>query len=166
MRTETLHLSVDLSAPRDEVFAWHTDPARLGELLADEPGLELLRHDGHVRPGAETWLRVRGPLGVPVVLGFRHLLLEPPHRFAEEMVRGPFARFHHLHVFEEVDGGCRVVDELELAWPAYLGGGLALRRLVLPRVRAQFARRHAVLRRVFSPPATGPAAPPAPAPGG
>ena len=35
---------------------------------------------------------------------------EPPHRFVDEMVRGPFALFRHEHSFEEHEGGTRMTD--------------------------------------------------------
>ena len=38
---------------------------------------------------------------------------DPPHRFVDEMVRGPFASFRHEHLFEEGGGGTRMTDVVE-----------------------------------------------------
>lgn len=38
---------------------------------------------------------------------------EPPHRFVDEMVRGPFASFRHEHVFEPHGAGARMTDIVE-----------------------------------------------------
>jgi ligand-binding SRPBCC domain-containing protein len=38
---------------------------------------------------------------------------EPPHRFVDEMVRGPFASFRHEHVFEPHVVGTRMTDIVE-----------------------------------------------------
>ncbi len=37
-----------------------------------------------------------------------------PHRFVDEMVRGPFASFRHEHRFEPEGGGTLMTDTLEL----------------------------------------------------
>ena len=38
---------------------------------------------------------------------------EPPHRFVDEMIRGPFALFRHEHSFEEREGTTRMTDVVE-----------------------------------------------------
>jgi ligand-binding SRPBCC domain-containing protein len=35
---------------------------------------------------------------------------EPPHRFVDEMVRGPFRSFRHEHLFEPAGAGTRMTD--------------------------------------------------------
>lgn len=50
---------------------------------------------------------------VPIRWQSRISAWEPPHRFVDEQVRGPYRKWHHEHIFEEVDGGtlCRdIVD--------------------------------------------------------
>ncbi len=39
---------------------------------------------------------------------------EPPHRFVDEMVRGPFAVFRHEHRFEAHGHGTRMTDVVEV----------------------------------------------------
>lgn len=60
--------------------------------------------------------------------------LDPPHRFVDEMVRGPFASFRHEHLFEDNDGGTRMTDVIEfrtrLGAIGDLPAGLYLRRLI------------------------------------
>jgi ligand-binding SRPBCC domain-containing protein len=38
---------------------------------------------------------------------------EPPWRFVDEQVRGPYRRWHHEHVLEEVAGGTRCIDRVD-----------------------------------------------------
>jgi ligand-binding SRPBCC domain-containing protein len=40
-----------------------------------------------------------------------------PHRFVDEQVRGPFARFRHVHRFEPEGEGTMVIDEVEFDAP-------------------------------------------------
>lgn len=46
---------------------------------------------------------------------------QPPHRFVDRQLRGPYRLWHHLHTFEERDGGILVKDRVDYA---VLGGPL------------------------------------------
>ena len=70
-----------------------------------------------------------------------HVAFEPPLRFAERQVEGPFARFEHLHEFVEKGDGTMVVDRLDFALPWSRGGPLADRFVVGPAFRRFFAFR-------------------------
>ncbi|KQS14558.1 cyclase [Curtobacterium sp. Leaf183] len=50
---------------------------------------------------------------------------EAPHRFVDEQVRGPFARFHHEHRFEPSARGTRMVDTITFRAPLGPLGRLA-----------------------------------------
>lgn len=56
-----------------------------------------------------------------------------PNSFVDEQMNGPFKRFHHLHVFDDLgDGTTEMRDEIEFAAP--LGPlGIIAERLVLHR---------------------------------
>jgi ligand-binding SRPBCC domain-containing protein len=43
--------------------------------------------------------------------------LEAPLTFTDEMQRGAFKRFRHTHIFEPLEGGTRMIDELDFASP-------------------------------------------------
>ena len=47
-------------------------------------------------------LRVRG---MPVSWLTEITAWEPPHRFVDEQVRGPYTLWHHTHTFEALDDG-------------------------------------------------------------
>lgn len=70
---------------------------------------------------------------------------DPPHRFVDEMVRGPFAAFRHEHHFDPSGTGTRMTDvisfRMALGPPANLPVGLYLRRLV--RIRNGAIRKKA-----------------------
>lgn len=42
---------------------------------------------------------------------------DPPRMFTDEMQRGAFRRLRHVHLFEPVEEGTRMIDELEFASP-------------------------------------------------
>lgn len=130
-----------------DLFEFHRNPENLLVLLPGRPRLRLLYCDGRVAVGRQTWLQIRLAAGVPLVLGFRHVLYEPPHRFGERLIHGPFSTFTHIHEFEATGAGtlCRDLFEVELPW--CYGGEAAVRTLVAPRLRWLLALRGRNLQR-------------------
>jgi ligand-binding SRPBCC domain-containing protein len=55
---------------------------------------------------------------------------EPPHRFVDVQVRGPYALWHHTHAFEEHPGGTLMRDTVRYAIGFGLLGELARRAVV------------------------------------
>jgi ligand-binding SRPBCC domain-containing protein len=138
----------DVAIGRRELFEFHEHPANLALLLAGWPGVRILRHAGSIRVGAELWIEQMFAGCVPVVMGFRHSVYEPPARFAEVLIHGPFERFHHVHEFVEVAGGTRVRDTVAFHVKPIFGGELSTRRLARPFIARMFAFRAAALDRL------------------
>jgi ligand-binding SRPBCC domain-containing protein len=57
---------------------------------------------------------------------------EPPHRFVDVQLRGPYSFWHHTHTFEAVEGGTRIGDSVRYLLPfgplGALTHGLFVRR--------------------------------------
>ncbi|HEU5322064.1 MAG TPA: SRPBCC family protein, partial [Methylomirabilota bacterium] len=98
-----------LAKPRPEVFAFFADPASLARLTPPAYRLRLLTRDARLATGAVVEYRLRW-LGLP--LRWRAFVREwdPPHRFVDVQVRGPYARWEHRHRFLSEGGGTWVED--------------------------------------------------------
>jgi len=71
---------------------------------------------------------------------------EPPFKFVDAQLKGPYRRWIHTHTFEERDGGTLCRDHVEYAVP----GGVVIERLFVRRqVEAIFAYRQQVLTQRF-----------------
>jgi ligand-binding SRPBCC domain-containing protein len=55
--------------------------------------------------------------GVPFRWRTRIAAWVPEMRFVDVQVRGPYARWHHTHTFEDVPGGTMVGDRVEYQLP-------------------------------------------------
>lgn len=86
---------------------------------------------GLIGLGEEVTWRARH-FGVPLLLTSRITAFDAPHRFVDEQVGGPFARFRHEHVFEADGTGSVMTDRLDYAAPLGPLGTIA-ERLVLTR---------------------------------
>ena len=138
-----------VAAPIEEAFRFHADPRSLTRLMEGRAGFLLLSPGTSVEPGSVTRVRVVLEGVISLEMEFLHGPWDPPRMFSERQVRGPFRTFEHRHEFEARPGGTLIRDRIRVALPLLLGGGLATRLIVEPRLRREFAHRHEVLRRIL-----------------
>jgi len=150
MADHVLEARVWLARPRPEVFAFLADPRNLPRLTPPHAGLRLDTERATLAAGAVLDFRVRW-LGVP--LRWRAYVREydPPYRFVDVQVRGPFARWEHRHLFLEENGGTWVEDRVTYRLPLGALGRLGHHVLVERQLRALWAYRQARLGELVAP---------------
>jgi ligand-binding SRPBCC domain-containing protein len=102
-----------------------------------------------IRMGVGTLIDYRLRVhGVPLRWRTEITAWEPPRRFVDEQIRGPYRRWIHEHRFEPlVGGGTRMIDTVHYAAP----GGRLVERLVVDRdVASIFGYRRRVLEELFA----------------
>jgi ligand-binding SRPBCC domain-containing protein len=62
--------------------------------------------------------------GVPWRMTSEIVEVDRPHCFADQMLRGPFARWHHVHTFQRTANGSRITDDVEYDTPLGVLGRL------------------------------------------
>lgn len=124
MADYVLEHRVWLARPRAEVFAFFADPANLAHLAPKSFRLRILNAPAALAAGAVIDFRVAW-LGVP--LRWRAFIREwdPPFRFVDVQVRGPYARWEHRHRFVEARGATCVEDRVTYRLPGGPIGRLA-----------------------------------------
>lgn len=133
----------------DEVFAFFSDAGNLDLLTPPWLGFRILTPtpiEMHAGTLIDYRLRVRG---IPIRWRTEITAWEPPSRFVDVQVRGPYRWWHHEHRFEACEGGTRVIDEVEYLAPLHwLSEPLLVRRDVrrIFDYRSQQLREHPSLR--------------------
>lgn len=138
-----------LGRSRDEVFALVADPDSLARL--SPPWLRLRRVGGGARAaGAVLDFEARW-LGVP--LRWRTLVREydPPYRFVDVHVRGPWARWEHRYRFLEEAGRTCLEDRVTYRPPLGPLGRAGHALLVGRQLAAIWAYRSARLAELVGP---------------
>jgi uncharacterized protein len=135
--------SVTIRRSPADVFAWHERPGAFQRLLPPWERVELVSQTGGVQDGARVV--VRNHLG-PVALRWdvQHRDYVAGRQFRDVQVSGPFARWEHLHRFEDDGaGGCVLTDAIRYRLPGGpLGAGMS--SWVQRRLEQLFRYRHAV----------------------
>jgi ligand-binding SRPBCC domain-containing protein len=137
---------IQLARPIEEVFAFFADAQNLQTLTPPWLRFEILTR-GSIKMARGTRIDYRLRLhGFPLRWTSEITAWEPPRRFVDEQVRGPYRVWIHQHTFEERDGGTVVRDDVRYAVP---GGALIDRLFVRPDLRKVFEYRHSRLREIF-----------------
>ncbi len=137
-----------LPLPPDALFTFFGDAHNLERITPDLLGFKVLTPapiDMHAGTLIDYKLRVRG---IPLRWRTRIEAWDPPHRFIDNQLRGPYQRWHHTHTFDPQDGGTLCTDRVRYRPPggplAPLINKLAVQRDVLAifRHRAQWLTDH------------------------
>ena len=123
---------------RDVVFAFFSDAFRLEELTPDWLRFRVLTEAPiEMERGAliDYRLRLRG---IPIRWRTEITAWEPPVRFEDSQVRGPYREWVHEHAFQEVNGGMLMRDRVVYSVP---GGPFVERMFVRGDVRRIFEYR-------------------------
>ena len=134
IRFHTLRREQWIPRPVDEVFASFSDAGNLEEITPPWLGFRILTV-GPTRIAAGTKLRYRLSLhGLPVRWTTEIRRWEPPFRFIDVELSGPYRLWHHTHRFEARHGGTRMTDVVRYRLPFGMIGravhALQLRREV------------------------------------
>jgi ligand-binding SRPBCC domain-containing protein len=142
MADQILEARLWLARPRPQVFAFFADPAHLVRVSPPSLRVRLLTPAAPLAAGAVLDFRVAW-LGLP--LRWRAYIREfdPPYRFVDVQVRGPWARWEHRHRFLEEDGGTWMEDRVTYRMPLGPLGRAAYAALVHRQLRAAWAFRQA-----------------------
>ncbi|MGO9259092.1 MAG: SRPBCC family protein [Bryobacteraceae bacterium] len=120
----------------DEVFAFFSDARNLAAITPPWLGFRMLT-PGPSQMGAGTKLRYRLSWhGVPVSWTTEIRRWEPPFRFIDVQLNGPYRLWHHTHRFEAHNGGTRMTDVVRYRLPF----GIAGRAVHALKVRHDLAR--------------------------
>jgi ligand-binding SRPBCC domain-containing protein len=135
-----------LAGFREDVFAFFSNAQNLEMLTPPWLRFQILTAlpiDMQVGTRIDYALRLHG---IRVRWTSEITAWEPPLRFIDEQVRGPYRLWVHEHRFESVAGGTRVIDHVRYAVP---GGRLVNRMLVAPDLDRVFRYRSDYLEKMF-----------------
>lgn len=167
MSVYTLERRQWVPQPLDETFGFYADPRNLARITPgwlgfriigfEPPSAEMPAGGGPPvtagqQPSMENGLLIHysvRPLGFPQRWTSRISEWDPPHRFVDEQVRGPYRRWRHLHEFRAVRGGTELSDRVTYELPFGPLGRLAHLLLVRQQLESIFGFRERTIAELF-----------------
>jgi ligand-binding SRPBCC domain-containing protein len=147
MRVRNFQSQLWLPQSRDKVFAFFSDAHNLD--LITPPWLHfrtITPYSGEMQPGMLMDHRLRLH-GFPLRWRSKITDWDPPARFVDEQVRGPYRLWIHEHRFEERNKGTLVRDHVRYA---VLFDFLIQRLFIRPDIERIFGYREKKLRAIFA----------------
>ncbi len=140
----TLHRVQWLPTSLEATFEFFSRPENLARITPPWLAFRMVSEDAAMREGHRIEYRIR-PLGLPQKWVSEITAYDPPHRFVDEQVAGPYARWHHEHRFRALNGGTEVTDTVSYALPFGPLGRLAHALFVRRQLESIFEFRRARL---------------------
>lgn len=138
--------TMHIPRPVDEVWPFFSDAANLEKLTPPWLQFKIVTPqpiDMHVGTLIDYKLKVHH---LPMKWRTHIAAWDPPHRFVDEQLKGPYRLWHHTHTFEPVDGGTLATDRVKYRPPL-----AALTHPMVKRdIKTIFAYRQQELNKLFA----------------
>lgn len=134
----------------DEAWAFFSTPRNLDRITPKEMRFNILSGgDGPMYSGMVIEYTVTPVLGIPMPWVTEITHVTDRHCFVDEQRFGPYSFWHHLHRFEEVEGGVMMTDILHYRVPLGPVGKLLDALFIHQKVNGIFEYRTKVLEQLF-----------------
>lgn len=135
--------------PLEKVFDFFIRPENLPKLSPETMPIEVVSAPEVIAPDSTIKIKLR-QWGIPQQIESRIVEFQPLVGFADEQVKGPFARWCHTHRFETVDAETtRIIDVIQFEPPTGLLAMLLSEKKILEQLEEVFEERSRMLREIL-----------------
>lgn len=147
MKTHRLEKTLWLPQPRAKIFEFFSSPHNLDRITPPWLKFRVLSPPSTVmRAGTLLDYRLRLH-GIPIRWQSEISVWQPPDRFVDRQIKGPYSLWVHEHSFADQDRGTLVTDSVNYA---VAGGALTNWLFVAPDLKRIFHYRHQALETLFN----------------
>jgi ligand-binding SRPBCC domain-containing protein len=131
-----------------EVFSFFENPANLAIITPPQLGFKILTPTP-LQMGKGTLIdyTVR-IMGLPVRWTSLISEYDPPHKFVDVQLKGPYSFWHHAHLFKEHAEGTLIEDRVDYCLPFGLLGRWVNKLVVARQLQSIFDYRQIVISRI------------------
>ena len=126
-----------IGKPINEAFAFFSRPENLEQITPPWLSFHIVRSDKQLQAGSLINYKLRIH-GLPMRWTSEIEAWEPPYRFVDKQLRGPYKLWHHEHSFREQNGGTSIRDRVDYALPFGVLGEVAHALMVRRDVESIF----------------------------
>jgi len=149
MKTFEISTKQYINKPLEVVFEFFSKPENLEMITPASLSFNILTPTP-IKMGKGSLIDYTIRLfGIPI--HWRTLIsdYEPPFRFVDQQIKGPYTFWHHTHTFQSVDGGVEIIDKVKYSLPMGWLGTLAHSIWVRKDLEKIFEHRKTVIQNYF-----------------
>jgi ligand-binding SRPBCC domain-containing protein len=149
LKPHILEFETKLYRPLDEIFNFFSTAENLDQVTPDDLGFSILS-PLPIKMNVGTLIDYRITLmGVPFF--WRTLISdwEPPYRFVDQQLKGPYVFWHHEHTFEQKDGYVLMTDRVHYLSPGWIFEPLVDSLFVRGQLNKMWAYRSKIFGELF-----------------
>ncbi|MCU0430000.1 MAG: SRPBCC family protein [Cytophagaceae bacterium] len=135
----------------DQAWDFFSSPANLSKITPSYMNFKILSPDASEKmfAGKIIEYHVHPLLNIPMYWVTEITHVKEREYFVDEQRFGPYAMWHHLHQFKEIDGGIEMKDILHYKVPMGFLGSIANVLFIKKQVKQIFDYRYQVLESMF-----------------
>jgi len=149
MKTFEINMKQHINKPLEVVFEFFSKPENLEMITPKSLSFNILTPTP-IKMGKGSLIDYTIRLfGIPI--HWRTLIsdYEPPFRFVDQQIKGPYTFWHHTHTFRLVEGGVEIIDQVKYSLPLGWLGTLAHAIWVRKDLEKIFEYRKTVIQKYF-----------------
>ena len=135
--------------PLEEVFGFFSRPENLVKITPAKLHFKILTPSPlEMKQGALIDYTIK-MFKVPIHWRTLITTYEPPFRFVDVQIKGPYSFWHHTHIFKEVSDGVEIYDEVHYSIPFGLLGKILHTLWIKKDLNNIFEHRRGVIEDLF-----------------
>ena len=145
-------IKTELNLPISIQEAWDffSSPKNLSKITPKHMGFIITNHPSETMfEGQIITYKVSPLLGIKINWMTEITTVKDNEYFIDEQRFGPYSLWHHRHHFYEIDGGIKMIDEVNYKLPYGFLGSIAHRLFVRKKLKSIFEYREKVLIEMF-----------------
>ena len=149
MKTFEINMKQYINKPLEVVFEFFSKPENLEMITPKSLSFNILTPTPiKMEKGSLIDYTIR-LFGIPI--HWRTLIsdYEPPFRFVDQQIKGPYTFWHHTHTFRLVEGGVEIIDQVKYSLPLGWLGTLAHAIWVRKDLEKIFEYRKTIIQNYF-----------------
>ncbi len=136
--------------PLDEVFKYFSKPENLARITPDALSFKILTPGPVIMKEGAIIDYTVSPFGVPLHWRTYISSYDPPRKFVDEQLSGPYKFWHHTHSFKATDDGTIIRDEVRYVLPFGTLGRIVHWLFVKNQIEKIFCFRAKIIAEYFS----------------
>ncbi len=136
--------------PLEQAWAFFSNPVNLAKITPASLDFNIVsKVPEHIYNDLKIEYTVKPLLGIPMTWISLIKDVDSPYQFVDEQLKGPYAYWHHVHIFSKVEGGTMARDIVTYSVPFGIFSTFIQASIVAPKLNEIFEFRRQTIEKLF-----------------